>query len=360
VTEPAPAKPTRAGPGSLPGATRAAVQLLGFGAGVVLLAWAVRTVMSEDNRAAMENLREATAGEIGLLMSLAVASSVLNAVIFGSVIRPLHRLRLSDLAAVNTLATLLSYLPFKMSVVFRWVIHNRRDGIHNLTIGAWFVVVAGLTVVTVAPMWLAFAGPAGAGHWWWLVVAAAIAGSHAAAWQTARFVRGEKGLRRLRRVGLPEPLLQREWFGRLHGGASMAADGHAVWVSTLARVADIATFGLRFWIAAGIIGVDLTAEEALLIGLAYFVIGVVSPFGTVGTREAGALAMAVGAGVVSAELEQDALLTAVLLVTASEAVTMLVCSGLALGWLRADRLLVRRFGSGAADAREGSGGAAEG
>lgn len=333
----------RTGPGAKPGTLRAAVQLAGFGVGVTMIVWAIRTVMSPDNQAALDKLRDATAGQIITLMALAAGSLVLNAIIFWSVIRPVHRLRLSDMVAVNALATFLSYLPFKVSVVCRWIVHNRRDGVHNLTIGAWFVVVAGLTVVTVAPMWLAFARPDTAGHWWWLVVAGAIAVAHTIAWQAARFVRGPRGMARLRRFGLPEHWAHREWFARLHDGASMSADGHSVWVSTVARVMDIASFGLRFAIAAHIIGVELSTEEALLIGLAYFVVGVVSPFGTVGTREAGALAMAVGAGVVSAELEQDALLTAILLVTVSEAVTSLIGAGLALAWLRADRLLTAKL-----------------
>jgi hypothetical protein len=331
------------GPGAKPGAIRAAVQLAGFGVGVAMIVWAVRTVISPDNQAALDRLRDAAAGQIIALMALAASSLVLNAIIFWSVIRPVHRLRLSDMIAVNALATFLSYLPFKVSVICRWIVHNRRDGIHNLTIGAWFVVVAGLTVVTVAPMWLAFARPDQAGHWWWLVVAAAIALAHTLAWQAARLVRGPRGMARMRRLGLPERWAHREWFARLHDGASMSADGHSVWVSTLARVLDIASFGLRFAIAAHIIGVELSTEEALLIGLAYFVVGVVSPFGTVGTREAGALAMAVGAGVVSAELEQDALLTAILLVTVSEAVVSLIGAGLALAWLRADRLLTAKL-----------------
>lgn len=346
---PAPARaPGDTAPRAVPGRLRAVVQVAGFGVGIALLVWCVRTVMSEDNRAALERLQEATAGQVLALMGLAAASLVLNAVIFSSIIRPLHRIPLADMVAVNALATFLSYLPFKMSVICRWIIHNRRDGVHNLTIGAWFIVVAGLTVVTVAPMWLAFARPDGAGHWWWFVVAAAIAAAHTVGCLAARVVRGEKGLRRLRRAGLPESLLRREWFARLHDGATMSGDVHAIWVSTAARVADIATFGLRFWIAAGIIGVDLSAEEALLIGLAYFVVGVVSPFGTVGTREVGALGMAVGAGVVAAELDQDALLTGILLVTVAEAITSLIGAGLALAWLRADRWLIGRFRADAA------------
>ena len=333
---------------------RATVQLAGFTGGVLLMAWCVRVVMSEDNRAALERLAEATAGEVSALLGLAVASIVLNGFIFWAAIRPLHRLRLADTVAVNAIATLLSYLPFKISVIARWLIHNRRDGVPNLTIGMWFVVVAVLTIVTIAPMWLVFVRPPGVGHGWWFVVALGIAAAHIVAWRSARYFRGEKGVARLSRLGLPAGVIGTEWFVRLHGGATMGGDGHAVWSTTVARALDILSFGLRFWIAAGIIGVDLTGEEAVMIGMSYFLIGVVSPFGTVGTREAGALAMAVGAGVVTVEAEQDALLTGILLVTAAEAAVGLVSAGFALAWLRADRLLVARFRPGSDGAGAGS------
>ncbi len=322
---------------------RIAVQLLGFGIGIALLVWCVRVVMSDENKAALEKVQQAGAGQILALLGLAAASIFLNGFIFWSAIRPLHRLRLSDTVAVNALATFLSYLPFKISVLTRWLIHNRRDGVHTLTIGAWFIVVAVLTVVTIAPMWLAFARPEGAGRWWWFVIACAIAAAHAVAWQTARLVRGPRGLERMKRLGLPDPIAGREWFQRLHGGASMGGDTHAVWSTTIARILDILGFGLRFWIAARILGVPLTGEEAVLIGMAFFVVGVVSPFGTVGTREAGALGMAVGAGLASAETQRDALLTGILLVSVTEAAVGLVGAGIALAWLRADKLLLRRL-----------------
>ncbi len=325
------------------GGVRIAVQLLGFGIGISLLVWCVRVVMSDENKAALEKVQQASAGQILALLGIAAASIFLNGFIFWSTIRPLHRLRLSDTVAVNALATFLSYLPFKISVLTRWLIHNRRDGVPTLTIGTWFIVVAGLTVVTIAPMWLAFARPDGAGHWWWFVIAAAIAAAHAIGWQAARLVRGPRGLERMKRLGLPDSIARREWFERLHGGASMGGDGHAVWSTTFARILDILSFGLRFWIAARILGISLTGEEAIMIGMAYFVVGVISPFGTVGTREAGALAMAVGAGLVSSENGQDALLTGILLVSITEAAAGLVGAGIALAWLRADKLLLRRL-----------------
>lgn len=327
---------------------RPAVQVLGFGIGVALLIWCVRVVMSEENRGALENLRGASAWQVGSLLALAAAGLALNGVVFWCTLRPVRRLRVSDVIATNALCTFLSYLPFKISIIARWVIHNRRDGVPTLTIGAWFAVIAGLMVLTVAPMGLVFVRPGGAGGWWWAVVLIAVLAANAAGCRAARFVRGERGLARLLRLGLPRSWSGRAWFGRLHAGADMAGDGRAVLIAAAARIADVACFGLRFWIAAQVVGVTMGVRDAVVIGLAYFVSGVLSPFGSVGMREGGALGMAALAGVAAvAEGQREALITAILLVSVVEAVVSLGGAGFAVAWLRADRLLLRRNGDAA-------------
>ncbi|MCC5823706.1 MAG: flippase-like domain-containing protein [Phycisphaerales bacterium] len=326
---------------------RPAVQALGFGVGVALLVWCVRVVMSEENRGALENLRGASAWQVGLLMGLAAAGLALNGVVFWCTLRPVRRLRLSDVIATNALCTFLSYLPFKISIIARWMIHNRRDGVPTLTIGAWFAVIAGLMVLTVAPMGLMFVRPGGAGGWWWAVVLLAVLAANGAGWWAARFVGGERGLARLHRLGLPRSWSARSWFGRLHAGADMAGDWGAVLLAMAARIADVACFGLRFWIAAQVVGVTMGVRDAVVIGLAYFVAGVLSPFGSVGMREGGALGMAALAGVAAIEGQREALITAILLVSVVEAVVSLGGAGFAVAWLRADRLLLRRGGDAA-------------
>ncbi len=325
------------------GAIRTAVQLLGFGAGVALFVWCVRVVMSEENRAALENLKDARPWEIGALLAMGATSLVINGGIFRATLRPVRPLPVGDVVATNALATFLGYLPFKIGMFTRWVIHVRRDGVPVLMVGSWFVVVLGMMVLTVAPMGLVFLRPArweGMRFLWWLPVVLGVVAAHALGWWAARFIQGERGVGRLRRVWVPERWLGSEWFAALHAGADMAADLRAVVVTTVLRVLDVVTFGLRFWVAAGVVGVAITPTEAVIIGLAYFVAGVVSPFGTVGLREAGALGMAAVAGVIQADAETEPLLTAILLVSVTEAVTSLVGAGVGAAWLRTDRLLV--------------------
>jgi hypothetical protein len=322
---------------------RPIIQAAGFAACILLLAWCVRIVMSEDNREALENLKNAGPGQIIALLALAALGIVLNGLIFWCTIRPVRPIRAADVIATNALATFLSYLPFKISILTRILIHNRRDGVPTLTIGAWFAVVAGLMLLTIAPLGLIFVRPEGWGIGWWPVVLAAIIASNALGLFAARLLRGPTGLQRLRSIGIPESITASTWFGRLHAGADMAADPRAVLIAAAARIADMFAFGLRFWIAAQVIGVPISPSEAVIIGLAYFVAGVISPFGSVGAREAGAIGMAALAGVLAAQSHRDPLITAILLVTVTDAVTSLGGAGFAVAWLRADRLLLRRI-----------------
>ena len=342
-TPPDPGTADKAPPARKRSTVRNAIQLLGFGVGIGLLIWCVREVLSEDNRAALERLRDASAWEILLMLSVAASSIVLNAVIFWATIRPLHKIRVTDMIATNALCTFLSYLPFKISVIARWLIHGRRDGVPALTIGTWFLVVVGLMAVTIVPLGLAFVRPSTIG--WslcWVVILCSVAASHWFAMAAARWLRGERGLRRLRAMRVPSPVLEHDLFRYFHDGAAMAGDGHATWISAACRVLDIGGFTLRIGVAASILGVNLTVEDTMLIGLAYFVAGVVSPFGSVGAREGAALGLALGAGVVAAETQQAALITAILLVTVTDAMTSFIGAGFGLAWLRADRLLPGR------------------
>jgi hypothetical protein len=60
---------------------------------------------------------EAAPGPVALLFGCSLATLALNGLIFWVVLLPEKRLRVSDtLATVNAFATMLAYLPFKLSV----------------------------------------------------------------------------------------------------------------------------------------------------------------------------------------------------------------------------------------------------
>ena len=65
---------------------------------------------------------------------------------------PVQRLRTLDVVAVNAIATLLNYLPFKLSVISRIVIHNRRDGVPLGKIVGWLAAVGVGGVISFGPV----------------------------------------------------------------------------------------------------------------------------------------------------------------------------------------------------------------
>ena len=98
---------------------RTLVQVIGFVVSLGALGWAVSVAFQEENRAQLENLRDASAGQVMMLVGLSFASVAINGMIFWVVIRPVHRIRVTDVISTNAIATFLAYLPFKMSIVAR-------------------------------------------------------------------------------------------------------------------------------------------------------------------------------------------------------------------------------------------------
>jgi hypothetical protein len=322
-------------------AARIAFQVTAFLGGLALLGWCASVALGEENQQALDRLRQASAGQILLLMALSAATLALNGTIFWATLRPHRRLGLTGVLATNAIATFLSYLPFKLGVLSRVLIHNRRDRVPLLEIGAWFAAVA---VILLASLGLL----AGLALWrpqldmTWIGIAVV---GLAIAWTVivtgGGLLAGEPGLRRIhalldRPVLHPlAPLTRTPWFGQLHAGFAMLACPRMVAMTIVLRVLDVAVQAWRFVIAARIIGMDLGYDRAVLIALTYFMISILSPAGTLGTREAGATGLAkllaiTGSGRVA---------VIALLVSATEALVNLAGAGLGVAWLRPDRLL---------------------
>ena len=90
-------------------------------------------------------------------------------------------------------------------------------------------------------------------------------------------------------------------------------------------------------IRASVLGLPISGSDALLLGSVYFLIGVFSPFGMLGTREAGTIGAAALFGVSSAAIGdggEGPIAAAVVFITAIEAVVNLGCAGFGVAWLR--------------------------
>ncbi|MFI4897997.1 MAG: hypothetical protein ACIARR_09245 [Phycisphaerales bacterium JB059] len=334
-------------------ALMAVIQIAGFLGGVGLLVWVVSAALSPENRALLTRLGDATGGQLAALLALSVATLVLNGSIFWVTLLPVKRVGHTDIQATNAIATLLSYLPFKLGLIFRIVVHNRRDGVPLLTIGAWYLAIGMLVLTNLGPPVLASLWRGGVDAWWWV---AALGGAGALTGSMVLVcipLSGERGMARIHRWLDPVPVsalhrfMRTESFARLHAGFGMLAHARASFWATLMRLADIGVQTARFVIAAQVLGIDLGWEAAVLIATTYFMIGMLSPFGMIGTREGGTLGLQTLLGVeLVAQTEGDPLALIVLFVSATESIAYFVGAGFGVVWLRADRLLMRRASEG--------------
>ena len=320
------------------------VQIIGFGIGIALLGWAVQMALRPENREQLSKLSDATPGELMLLLVLAALSVGFNGIIFWVVINPIQRLRATDVIATNAIATFLAYLPFKLSVVSRFVIHNRRDKVPVLTIGAWIIAEAILMAAVLGPLTLTSIWLKEVNLLWWIVSLISIFVCTFLGGVLSRQLAGDVGLARFSRFGLSERVTGSNAFSRVHSGFEMLGHPRATLIANAFRMIDIITFALRFYVAARVLELPISMQDSLLLGATYFIIGAASPAGMLGTREAGTIAIAELVGISTGALSetetgQVPIAATVLYVTAVEAVVNLGCAGFGIAWLKARKPL---------------------
>jgi hypothetical protein len=237
------ATPTRCGRGRT-----VALQALGGLVSLALLAWCVYTAWKGGS---LEKLRGLSGGDAWALAGLSLLSLTLNGSLFWVTLRPVKRLRWVDVLAVNAVATFLAYFPFKLSIVWRVLVHNRRDGLPVLTIGAWLMSNAAVVLAVLLP-------PALAGLWRQRVdgvyLAASLGGILVlllALHGVARWLGGERGLERLRgllgRRGWRGRVASSQKFARLHQGLGMLAHAPTLASAAGLRLADLLVQAVRSW-----------------------------------------------------------------------------------------------------------------
>ncbi len=322
---------------------RIALQLIAFLACMALLGWAVSTAFSGDNREALEHLQSAPRSLILGVIGLSALSLLINGSTLWLTLTPVRRLKLTDTLAANSIAVFLNYLPFKLSLVSRFLIHNRRDAMPLLQIGAWLAAFAVVVLAGLAPPVAAsIVHPQVDGVWVAIVVGGLIV-MFAGVTLAARLFAGESGLQRVQSIGgiVPVSLLHRllksRAFAQLHTGFAMLSSPGVLAVLLVLRVADLLVQAARFELAARAVGGELGWDQALLAASAYFMIGILSPAGVLGARETGTAGVA--ALLTIPALTSDAFVLATLVVTGAELVINLVAAAASIAWLRPDRLL---------------------
>lgn len=319
---------------------KAIAQILGFVLGLGLFAWCVHIALKPGNREQLTKLIDAPLQDKLALLGLSVVVVIISSAIFQLTLRPVKKLKFLDVQATGVIACLLALLPFKLSVVFRVVVHNRRDGVPLLTIGAWFASVAAVLLAVVGPVLLVSMWRHTPDAIWLSCTLGGVLLCSGALLIASRIFLSERGWRWLMGVwgGLPLPnsLRTPALQERVHEGVRMLASPSAVLSCVGLRLMDMLVQAARFKIAAAIVGQPLGWDQAVLAGATFFLIGAVAPSGQVGAREAGT------AGLLNAVLPSidfQSFTIVVLLVSATETLVLLVGSMMGLAWLRPDRLL---------------------
>ncbi len=274
------------------------LQIVGFVIGLGLLAWCVVQAFSPKNQEQLAALRSASWPLVAALFAtnvLIIASAGMN---FYLALRPVRKINFLDLHATNAIAILLAYAPFKLSMVFRVLVHHRRDRLPLALIAAWFACVTLAMLAAFGPLVVASVTGQGIDARWFVVAAAGAVFAWLCLWQAARFFSGERGMERIRGMARATGIAAAERFAasklvhNLHDGLGMLNQPQRVASLIGMRLLDMVIQATRFYIAAKLLGIEMTWESAVLIASTHFIIGVISPSGMMGTREAGAAGLA--------------------------------------------------------------------
>jgi len=320
-----------------------AVQLIGFGVCVAIGVWVVRVATTGDQAEALGQLSEISGGRVALLLGLSVATLMLNGLLFWVASRPARwstRLTLPGVLATNAVATMLSYLPFKLSAASRVAIHHRRDGVSLAQMAAWFACFFAAMVGTVGPMAAVSLWRRSLDGVWFVTTAGGILICYAGSLIVARWLGADRGHRWLRlacHAGPWKRLLPPERVEQLHEAFVMIACARWLAAAYALRVLDMLVQAVRFDVASGALGTPMGLGSSLVVAAGYFGMLVLSPFGALGAREAGA----VGAGTLL-DAGTELLAATTLVVTGAEAITLLSLGLAALIWIGPATLRGRR------------------
>ncbi|MFM2164763.1 MAG: hypothetical protein RL325_1200 [Planctomycetota bacterium] len=257
----APRKPTRA---------RVALQLGGFAIGCALVAWCVQRAFTSGSDG-LDKLRNADPTLVGLLLGSTLVSIVCSGFTFLALARPIRRFSAVEMQAVNLMASLFNYAPVRLGLALRCAFHWRVERMPAGDIAAWIAGVGIVTLGTIGSALSAGLVQIGLGRsalsldlvWFATFGGCMVVGT---------LVTLQAG-----RIALLRKLLK--------GGERVLSSPRALSEGLAFRVLDLSMWGVRMWAAARIVGVELSAAQAVLLA-AVAVLGAGNPLGRIGWREA--------------------------------------------------------------------------
>jgi Lysylphosphatidylglycerol synthase TM region len=318
------------------------LQGLGFLVGVGLLGWCLTVAFSQQNRAKLEQLREADATQIALLIGLGLVMLGLDAGIFWLILRPVRTISFIGVQATNAVATFLGLLPFKLGMIFRIAAHHRRDGVPLPLIAAWFTSFGGLMFAGLVPLLVASLVAKRVNTLWFVLAIGVLVGWCVLVLVVCRWLQGEAGVARLQAMTRWIPplsrLLQTKLWRQLHSAFDIQSYPSVVFGAVTLRLLFIAAQAGQFFVASRILQQPLSAEQSLLFASVYYLVGAASPTGQLGTREA-----AIAGFAASLNLgEPGTLVTVPLVVTAASILGQIPAAIIGLLILQPQRWFVRQ------------------
>lgn len=256
----APARPTRA---------RMALQVAGFVVGCALVVWCAKRAW-QDGGEGIAKLRAADPMLVALLLLSSLGSLVCSGLTFLAVIRPIRRVGVVEMQAVNLMATLFNYAPVRLGLALRCAYHWRVDRMPATDIAAW---IAGVAIVTL--------GTLGAGLVAGLVQIAVGREALALDWLWCTGFGAVVAIGSAVTLGLGRTRLLRRV---LKGGERVLSEPSALIGGIGFRTVDLVMWSVRMWAAAKIIGVSIGPAQAAMLA-AVAILGAGNPLGRIGWRE---------------------------------------------------------------------------
>lgn len=267
------------------------IQVVGFAISMALLVWCIQLAFKPENIDKVGKLWEAPLSTKVSLLALSALILFFDGAKFWVVLKPVKKLGFWHVQAVNGIAALLIYAPFKLSIIWRFIVHNRRDGMPVLTIGAWVGAVAIILLGVLAPL-------VAVSIWRqqidWIFIVAGVVGlviMYLLTLLGAMLFAGERGLARLNtmasylRLAIINRIFASNAFAKAHAGFDMLADPVTMGSGYLCRISNLLLGAARFYLVAKLLGTPITVDTAVIASCTYFLVGVVSPSGSLGARE---------------------------------------------------------------------------
>lgn len=267
------------------------IQVVGFVISMALLVWCIRLAIKPENVDKIGKLWEAPLGTKASLLALSALILFCDGAKFWVVLKPIKKLGFWHVQAVNGIAALLIYAPFKLSIIWRFIVHNRRDSMPVLTIGAWIgavgiILLGVLTPLIAVSIWRQQID--------WIFVVAGVAGLVVMYLLTllgAMLFAGQRGLARLNamasvfKLAIINRLFASHAFAKAHAGFDMLASPLTMGSGYLCRISNLLLGAARFYLVAQLLGTPITIDTAVIASCTYFLVGVLSPSGSLGARE---------------------------------------------------------------------------